>query len=181
VLNFNDFFMGFVPLMSTLVAGGPNEDLIAGIASASGNDAGSKIFFAAYYYTTHLIVLNVFIAFIINAYTLRCEAHNSGDGSHTVDGLDKNQRENLESLYATLPEEPGWLVHTSGREGQEVLLRRMFQDEIDKATEQASAQQRADSAKRSEKGDGLSKMALAGRRGSRADRSRNASGKARAS
>jgi hypothetical protein len=111
-------------------------------------------------------------------YTLRTEARNSGDGSDTVDGLDKNQRDNLESLYATLPDEPGWLVHTSGREGQEVLLRRMFQEEIDKATQQASAQQRADSAKRSsEKGDELGKMAVAVRARSRA---RNASGKARA-
>jgi hypothetical protein len=133
--------MGFVPLVSTLVSGGPNSVLIEGISLASNNDPASKVFFIVYYYTTHLIVLNVFIAFIISGYTMRTEARNSGDGNNTVGGLDKTQRENLESLYATLPDEPGWLVHTRSRENEEVLLLRMFQEEIDKATVQASTQQ----------------------------------------
>jgi hypothetical protein len=182
VLNFNDFFMGFVPLVSTLVSGGPNTNLIQGIALASNNDPASKVFFACYYYTTHLIVLNVFIAFIINGYTLRTEARNSGDGDDTVDGLDKSQRENLESLYATLPDEPGWLVHTSGRDGQEVLLRRMFQGEIDKATQQASAQQRAISEKRFSTDTGSDPAKGGGPLGRKASRARegNKSGKARA-
>jgi len=149
VLNFNDFAMGFVPFIVTLVDGGPSRDIILGLGSASGRMAVSKIVFFAYYYTTHLLVLNIFVSFIVNGYTLRHEARE--DLQETIDGLDSSQRENLQSLYSALPPLPGWTVRVSGREGQDVLLRRIFQEDIDRATEDASADQLVSASARREK------------------------------
>ncbi len=140
VLNLNDFAMGFMPLLTTLVAAGPNAVLVEGIGAAAGRPRLAKALFLAYYYSTQLLVLNIFISFLLNGYGLRHDARQAGD-AETIDGLDASQRANLESLYTALPHEEGWVVRVSGREGQDVLLRRMFADDIRAAIEVASDQQ----------------------------------------
>jgi len=139
VLNFNDFAMGFVPFIVTLVSAGPNSDLILGIGAAADADGAAKIFFITYYYTTQLLVLNVLISFIVTAYTLRYDAREEEGDDYEVDGLDKTQLEKLRSLYGSLPVEEGYKVLTHGRDGSDVLLRRMFHDEIDLATTEVSS------------------------------------------
>ena len=141
VLNFNDFFLGFVPFFATLCSAGPNHDLILGIGEAVENTPLASVFFFAYYYSTQLLVLNILVAFIVSAYTLRSEMHAESKNEDEL-GLDTTQSKNLESLYSNLPDEPGWQVQASASENQDVLLRRMFGDEIAKATENLPELQR---------------------------------------
>jgi len=155
VLNFNDFAMGFLPLIVTLVSAGPNQDLIAGIGAAANAPGAAKLLFLLYYYTTQLLVLNIFVSFIISSYSIRLkgymlrqeatasEAGGGGGDGDIVDGLDEAQRGSLKSLFASLQNKPGWCFHVRGLEGQDVLLRRMFQAEIDAATAEAAAHQTA--------------------------------------
>lgn len=145
VLNFNDFCLGFVPFIATLVSAGPNRDLIFGIGDAVGSRSLSATFFFTYYYTTQLLVLNVLVSFVVTAYTIAHESHESGGGDDSDDsGLDAKQRANLESLYASLPAEPGWRVQASASENQDVLLQRMFRDDITRAIEHVAAEQTAE-------------------------------------
>ena len=78
-------------------------------------------------------------SFVVSAYTMRHAAREASETavSDTDDatGLDQAQRAELKSLFASLPEEPGWTVLVSGRENQDVLLRRMFRDEINRELE----------------------------------------------
>lgn len=144
VLNFNDFFMGFIPFIVPLVSAGPNQDFILGIGAAADMMTASKVVFITYYYTTQLLVLNVFVSYVVSAYTMYHEAYYGAGMSASgqiVDGLDADQREKIRSLYAHLPEEPGWTVIPSGRQNADVLLRRLFRDDIIQATEDASREE----------------------------------------
>ena len=77
VLNFNDVPLGFMPFVTSLVAAGPSQPVIDafGVLGPT-SDRGwnvfiSRTFFLSYYYSAQLIILNVFISYVISAYSLQ--------------------------------------------------------------------------------------------------------------
>lgn len=162
VLNFNDFALGFMPFLTTLVAAGPSQTLVDAFAllgptsDATWNTLLSRTFFLSYYYSAQLIILNVFISYVINAYALRKEQEESrrverkdrrqrrASGAFThpadldadLDEFDESQRENLKSFFElnnNSADVEDFEVHPRARLGQELFLRRYFKADIDAA------------------------------------------------
>ena len=140
VLNFNDHAHGFLPFFYTLAAAGPDPTLIGGFEAVSGNVALARAFFLSYYYTTQLLVLNVFISFIISTYTLKRDLAKTKATEHERD-------EQLRSLYATIPEEEGWVVKAkANEENADMQLRSLFAAEVREAVDMARREAAPDAA-----------------------------------
>ena len=140
MLNFNDHAQGFLPFFYTLAAAGPDPTLIGGFEAVSGNVALARAFFLSYYYTTQLLVLNVFISFIISTYTLKRDLAKTKATEHERD-------EQLRSLYATIPEEEGWVVKAkANEENADMQLRSLFAAEVREAVDMARREAAPDAA-----------------------------------
>lgn len=68
VLNFNDFSMGFIPLFTMITTGGPVNEFIEAMSAVSAFPGAGVVFFLAWYVVGNLIMVNIFSAFVIDAF-----------------------------------------------------------------------------------------------------------------
>ena len=119
VLNFNDFGMAFMPFVAMIVSGGPVTDLIEGHGSLSGWGGRnlSVAFFFSYYYFGVLVLFNVFVSFIIDAFIVNFEV--------------KDLEEGVDKLEGFIETEEGYEVTRAKAKGSDILYKKMFEDELE--------------------------------------------------
>jgi len=73
ILNVNDFAMGFYPLFAMIIAGGPFPELVAAFDKVAAFHGAGVLFFFSWYVVGVLIMVNVFSAFVIDAFLSQYE------------------------------------------------------------------------------------------------------------
>ena len=73
ILNYNDFSMGFYPLFAMIISGGPFPELVAALNHVSIFKAAGVVFYFSFYVVGVLIMVNVFSAFVIDAFLSQYE------------------------------------------------------------------------------------------------------------
>lgn len=120
VLNLNDAVMGFVPLLGMIVSGGPITAVVGAYDAAAG--APSYVFFFLYYTAGCLVIFNVFVAFIIDAFLSQYEDLKSGDD---VDEIAEELGSAKTSETAT-----GFMLVESTASKRDKVIRKMFEDDL---------------------------------------------------
>ena len=123
VLNFNDFGMSLMTFAGMIVSGGPVTNLIEGFGLVGpGGHALSTVFFFTNYYFVILVLFNVFIAFIIDAFMVGFSSQNMAE---------KGVEEGRDGLDTTnLPVEEGFEVIKNKAKGSDKLYKAMFEKEL---------------------------------------------------
>ena len=85
VLNFNDFANGYVPLFAMIATGGPFTEFIEMSYAVTGVSGLGCIYFVSFYVVGCLVAVNVFSAFVIDAFLSQYEEGRALRGTRSAD------------------------------------------------------------------------------------------------
>ncbi|KAJ8603754.1 hypothetical protein CTAYLR_000296 [Chrysophaeum taylorii] len=124
ILNFNDFSMGFGPLLAMIVAGGPFDEFNQALDRVAGFKGAGVVYFTSWFVVGVLIMVNVFSAFVIDAFL-----------SQYDDDAVLNEDEDLASLDQSFAGE-GFRIVASRSKTTDDIYKDMFEDDLKEAQEE---------------------------------------------
>jgi len=90
-LNFNDFANGYVPLFAMIATGGPFTEFIEMSYAVTGISGLGCIYFVSFYVVGCLVAVNVFSAFVIDAFLSQYEEGRALRGDAEASTLDQSR------------------------------------------------------------------------------------------